>query len=328
MPDKPVIYILHGDDRLAIQRFEGELLRRMGDPSMAELNTSRLDGRHASLDDVRSAAYAMPFLAERRLVILTSPLSLAGPAAAQKRFIELLEGVPESTALVLVIHDELERGKWLVLGKHAWFGRWAEEHKPRFFWQACARPAQSAMPDWLRKQAKKMGGELSPEAAVALAGQIGSDTLLAGQELEKLLTYTNRARPVSAADVELLVSPGGQVGVFEVIDLIAAGTPAPALRLLATLLDQSSPSEVFALAIRQFRILIQVREVLDEPGGPGRVYTELPGTAFLNKYIQQAARFTLPALEATYHRLLEMDAAMKSSQLTPELALELLAVGG
>ncbi len=326
MPDKPSIYVLHGDDRLAIERFEGELLRRMGDPAMAELNTSRLDGRHAGLEDVRAAAYALPFLAERRLVILVNPLGLAAQPNARDPFTKFLESVPESTALVLALADEIERGKWAILGKQAWFKTWADGHKDRVFWQECKLPSQAAMPEWLRKQAKKMGGELSPEGAMALAEHIGNQTVLAGQELEKLLTYTNRERPVSAADVELLVSPGGQVGVFEVVELIAGGQPAPALRLLSTLLDSSSPNEVFAMTIRQYRILIQVREVLDEPGGAGRVYAELQGIPYLEKYVRQAARFSLPALEASYHRLLEMDEAMKTSQLTAELALELLAV--
>jgi DNA polymerase III subunit delta len=61
--EKPVVYIVHGDDSLAIKRFISGMLEKMGDPSIAEMNTTRLDGRQASEDEIRSSANAMPFLA-------------------------------------------------------------------------------------------------------------------------------------------------------------------------------------------------------------------------------------------------------------------------
>ncbi len=42
---KPVVYVLHGDDPFAIRRVLDTMLAKMGDPGMAELNFSRLDGR-------------------------------------------------------------------------------------------------------------------------------------------------------------------------------------------------------------------------------------------------------------------------------------------
>ena len=44
--------------------FVEELYGRMSDPSTADLNTTRLDGRQASDEDLRNAAFAMPFLAD------------------------------------------------------------------------------------------------------------------------------------------------------------------------------------------------------------------------------------------------------------------------
>jgi hypothetical protein len=44
------------------------------------------------------------------------------------------------------------------------------------------------------------------------------------------------------------------------------------------------------------------------------------------KVIQQARRFSLPALEAIYHRLLEIDEGAKTSQVPLDLALDTLVV--
>ena len=104
---KPVVYVLHGDDTFAIRRALEAMEAKMGDASIAELNLSRLDGREARVDDIRSAANAMPFLAERRMVVVSHPLAKLAGETAREQFRALLDGLPDSTALVLVIVTSL-----------------------------------------------------------------------------------------------------------------------------------------------------------------------------------------------------------------------------
>ena len=42
--------------------------------------------------------------------------------------------------------------------------------------------------------------------------------------------------------------------------------------------------------------------------------------------LEHARRYTLPQLEAIYHRLLDVDTAIKTGQMPGDLALELLVV--
>ena len=101
------MYILHGDDELAISDFVKGLFDSLGDPSMAEMNTTRLDGRTHTLDDLVSTANAISFLAPRRLVIFERPLERIRPpkretdpqvdqpadsgSQQQKKFLAILE---------------------------------------------------------------------------------------------------------------------------------------------------------------------------------------------------------------------------------------------
>ena len=48
MDEKPLVFLLHGDDNYGMEQYLQALLARMGDTGMAELNTTRLDGRSAS----------------------------------------------------------------------------------------------------------------------------------------------------------------------------------------------------------------------------------------------------------------------------------------
>ena len=74
MADAPIVYVLHGDDEFAIADFISGMEAKLGDPAAASMNITRLEGQATSMDALVSITHAMPFLTDRRLVILTDPL--------------------------------------------------------------------------------------------------------------------------------------------------------------------------------------------------------------------------------------------------------------
>jgi DNA polymerase III delta subunit len=121
----PVIYILHGEDELKIAQTIAELKAKLGDPVMAELNTIRLDARTASFDELVTATSAMPFMASRRLVVVSHPLARYSAQAEREKFIRLLESIPRTTALILVENRPLTEN---------WAG--SSRLKRRLYWAA------------------------------------------------------------------------------------------------------------------------------------------------------------------------------------------------
>lgn len=321
----PTVYLLHGDDPLAIQQFLQELLAKMGDPGMAELNTTRLDGQTASEAELQNAALALPFLSDRRLVILTNPLAKLTAKTAQERFTKLLESLPPTTALVLVVPDHHSYRGWETLPPAHWLMRWMQTHEERVLIKSHPLPPLDEMPGWILRQAKTRGGDIEGRAAAALTENVGNDTLLASQEIDKLLTYVNGERSITAEDVELLTAPGSQADVFKMVDALAVGDGKTALRMLRTLLEDGDEFSLFGMVVRQFRLLLQAREVMDSGGSAGAIASELKVAPFVaGKLHPQAQRFTLPELEDIYHRLLEIDEAAKTSATPLTLSLELL----
>ncbi|MFA5612450.1 MAG: hypothetical protein WDA04_06290, partial [Anaerolineaceae bacterium] len=69
-PSKPSLYLLRGDDSVRIKEILTGFQSGMGDPSMADLNTSRLQGDLLSFEALQADALTIPFLAERRLIIV------------------------------------------------------------------------------------------------------------------------------------------------------------------------------------------------------------------------------------------------------------------
>lgn len=331
MEEKPVVIILHGDDAFAIQQYVKALYARMGDPGLADLNTTRLDGRNASDEDLRTAATSIPFLAERRLVVLTNVKARMTNAAASKRFLALLEMIPPTTALLLLQEDEQRWDRaaremaWSELPETHVLMQWAQGAGKRAAVKSFALPRAQEMPGWIVKRAREHGGAFTPQAAQALSNLVGSDTQVASQEIDKLLLYVDRARAVEEEDVADCTSDITTINVFDMIDALAGGETAAALRLLSGLLEEKEPIMLFGAIVSHFRGLVLAREAQAEGGGTAEAMKRLPRRPqkVVEKMCAQAARFSQPGLDTIYRRLARMDLEMKTGVLTPDLALQL-----
>jgi DNA polymerase-3 subunit delta len=321
----PVIYVLHGDDEFAIAQFLAEMETRLGDPATAAMNTTRLDGRTANLDDLPSVTNAMPFLASRRLVVLTNPLARLRDSAAQKKFLDQLERIPPTTALVLVEYKPLTEEREKKKGEFHWLEVWAEARTDRVYIKSFQLPKGVLLGRWIQEQAKKAGGQFTQPAAELLASLVAGDTRLADQEIHKLLAYVNYQRPVEPDDVESLTADAAQGDIFVLVDALGNQDGRRALGMLHRLLERQEAISIFGMIVRQFRLLLLAREVLDSGGGPEVVARQLRVVPFVaDKLVVQARRFTLADLDAAYHRLLDLDLAVKTSQIPDDLALDTL----
>jgi DNA polymerase-3 subunit delta len=330
---EPLVYLLHGDDEYAIARFVAGLEAGLGDPATAAMNTTRLDGRTSTLENFQAAAAAMPFLAARRLVILTHPAErLKGSPAAQQKFLAQLDRLPPTTLLALVEDRLLTEKKDREKGKLHWLEAWAEKAGERVQIKQFPRPRGAAMIPWIQEQAKLAGGRFTVNAAQLLASFVGDDTRLAAQEINKLLIYVNFKRQVDEQDVALLTADVGQGNIFAMVDALANRDGKRALGLLERLLQQQDTLSIFGMVVRQFRLLILAREVLDAGGKEADVARLLRADAYkvYNSFVSdkvtlQARRFRMETLEAVYHRLLELDEAWKTGVMDGDLALSTFA---
>jgi DNA polymerase-3 subunit delta len=319
----PPVYLLHGDDEFAIAQFVAGLEARVGDPATASMNITRLDGRTSDLDEAFSAAAAMPFLADRRLVILYHPLARLSGKAAQGTFMERLERVPASSALVLVEDKELTEPRDRRKGKVHWLEKWAGQHPDLVFQKVFSLPRGAAMTRWIQERARSAGGQFTPQAASLLVTLVGEEPRQVDQEIQKLLTYVNFRRPVEVDDVENLTADTAQGDIFAMVDALGNQQGHAALAMLHRLLEMQDPISIFGMVVRQIRLLLLAREVLDSGGQKEEVARMLRVHPFVaEKISEQARHFGLAQLERLYHRLLDLDEAIKTGGMPADLVLD------
>ena len=331
-----MFFILHGDNEFEISERLADFKQKVGDESMRDLNITVLDGRKTTLGEVQHAADAIPFLADKRLVIVDGLLTRlasrkakgddeTAPSGAAKDFlhglIDYVPHLPDTTRLVFVEFQPLSAKHQLV--------KLAEQQKGRTVIE-CRQPAVGELPHWIIDRAKKRGGTIEPGAAQRLAALIGGDLRRLDSEINKLITYVNAERAITAKDVELLVSDASTSSVFDLVDALGRRDGQRAARELHHLLDQGeNPLGLLAMIVRQYRLLILVKELQARNVPPDAMAKELKQHPFVIKKLNEQARNyrDITQLEAIYRRLLDIETEIKTGQTSDVLALDLLVAG-
>ncbi|HLH72887.1 MAG TPA: DNA polymerase III subunit delta [Chloroflexota bacterium] len=328
-----MIYLLRddffGEERLAALR------ARLGPPEIQSLNTTTLDGTRLTVGELRSAASALPFLGERRLVIVrrfwgtstdrsdavdnmagasTSRRGGRGSSEREQELLSYLPQVPESTDLVLV--EDREFGP-----DHALF-KVVKQLGGEI--QTSGMPRGDQLTIWLNRRVQEKGGRIEGAALDRLAVLAVDDLRQLDLILDLLVTYAN-GQMIRASDVETLVEESHEYGVFDLVDAVGAGDRVGALRAYRHLLANNvSPVYVLVMLTRQIRLLLIAQEAMAQREDLASALKLPPRVA--QKLGRQARSFGIDRCIAAMQRLAEVDQSIKTGQATEDVAVELLIV--
>jgi DNA polymerase-3 subunit delta len=314
----PRVYLLVGDDRFAVNEFVATLRSKIGDATVADMNTQRFSGDHLDRGAFEEACMSVPFLSSRRIVVLDNAQDVLKLKDSREFLIALLDRLPDSTALVLIENAQTKGRK--PKKKPSPLVSWVNTNPDLGkIWQFSS-PHGAQFISWVQERCHSLGGEMSVDAARLLAESVMDDPYLAHQEIVKLLGYVNYERPVELADVEKLTPFRGQTNIFAMVDAVGERRMSDANRYLHSVLAEEDSFYVFAMIIRQFRLLLQAQSALEE----GK---EISSVLNLPKFVaqkisSQARAFSASELERIYHELLSIDISVKNSTINLDAALE------
>ena len=333
-----MIYIFHGEDELGRSEELARFREKLGDPTIASLNTTVLDGRKISLTDLVQACDAAPFMATRRLVIVQDFFARFAPkergkgrnpakdADDQPVFLEklapYLTRMPETTALVFVEGAPLKKGGNPAL-------KCIPVDTRMVFWREFSPPRDADLSGWISRRVAAKGGRIDPAAASELARLVGSDLRQIDQELDKLLAHANYERSLSTTDVHLLVHASQSDNVFSLVDALGLRQRERAMSFLRQLLASGAPPlYLLSMIERQFRILLQVKEMLGQRATVAQMQAALSISHefIVRKSMRQAQSFTMERLVAIHRHLADTELAVKSGGIEDVLALDVLVV--
>jgi len=311
-----MFYIFHGDDSHSQREYLVKLTAKFGDHGMLDLNTTRFEG-YVSFRDLSQASDAMPFLAPVRLVIIEGLLSSKKvDKPYQESLIAYLTQMPASARLVFLEPKTLSaKNAFIKLADKADNG----------YVKKFSQPEGRELEKWIQKRAVEKEGNISLRAVHMLSTNIGSNLALLDNELEKLILYKENAE-ITANDVELLSPYLAEASIFDLVDALGNRNEKKAAMLLQKKFNEGTdPFYLFSMFIRQFRLLIQVKEAGQDGSRPPAISQQLKMHSFVvGKLHQQCQQFSLPQLEKIYRHLLDVDVQVKTGRNDLTTALNLL----
>jgi DNA polymerase-3 subunit delta len=272
-----------------------------------------------SFSDLRQACDSVPFLAPARLVIVTDLFTANAGKNLLNELLAYLPHLPETTRLVFMESQPLRDNHPLL--------RLAQQEAHGYA-RLFTRPEGSALEKWIKQRVEQKNGRISSQAVHMLATNIGNDLQILDNEIEKLALYKGK-ETIEADDVALLCPYVAEATIFDLVDALGNRNGKRAAVLLQQKFNEGTdPFYIFAMFIRQFRLLIQVKELADTGERPAGMAKQLKMHSFVaGKLYQQSQHFTLNQLEQIYRHLLEVDVAVKIGRNDMTTALHLLVAG-
>ncbi|GAB6158125.1 DNA polymerase III subunit delta [Desulfotomaculum varum] len=315
------VYLLYGPEEylqeMAVEKFKEVLL-----PQAADFNLDLVDGETTEPAAVAALAENLPFLAERRLIIVKNTPWFAARGKAKDTgakeaadskadsqevsLLNYLNNPSSASCLVFLSREPADRRKKLYKALTA-VGQ-AIEFKT-------LKPSETI--SWVTQKLKAAHKKIDPAAArylVEANGKAGLQNL--SNELAKLLAYLGERDTVTFQDVRQLVVPSLEQNIFAVVDDAVAGHTSRAVAGIRELLAvKEQPPKILALLARQIRLALQAAALIQE-GCPEREVAGKLGLQdfVVKKALQQARRSGSRKLQWALEQLAEIDADIKSGR--------------
>lgn len=314
------IFAVHGDDTFLRRETLGVIARlaKTGDTDDDDMSVSRFPGSQARLSEVLDEVRTLPFLADRRVVIVEE----ADPfVTAHRKELESYAERPSSNGvLVLSVKSWPSNTKLAKLVEKV--GLSVE----------CKAPRESELPGWLGKLSKERWGvKLEADAGRLLVELIGPEVGLLAAEVDKLATYVGDQKSIRREDVARMVGSGRVEDLWKMLEAATLGQGGKALAdLERLLLAGEHPVPILAGMSRSLlrlyhagRLRLARRDLRDackEAGIPA-----FP--ANIEKVGQQHSHLGPARVARLPSKLLQADLDLKgASTLPPRVVLERLLV--
>lgn len=315
------VYLLYGTEPYLINETKQLLMEHALTDAEQDFNLSVYDLEETPVEVAIEDAETLPFMGERRLIILNNPYFLTGAKGKEKtdHNLERLEAyikepAPYSVLVFAGSYEKLDERKKLTKTLKK-YGRVLEAKKL----------TETELFAWVREKAELNGVHVEERAIETLLRLTGTNLFLLTSELEKLFLYADKEKKISVETVELLVPRSLEQNVFELIDKIIQRKIDEALRIYYDLLKQNEePIKILSLISGQFRLIYQVKELARRGYGQQQIAGYLKVHPYRVKLAAGQARlFHDEELIKIIRLLADADYQAKTGGMNKEMLIEM-----
>ncbi len=325
------LYLLHGEEEYLIRKFLQQIHRVVLPDGVPDFDYNVLDGSRMTPGEVVAQGATMPFMAERRLVVIKGIRFLAakrGMAEQQdeqsaaeddgeRELLEYLLRPNPACVMVLAADGKVDTRRKLV------------KAMIKVGQEVSAVPLKGpALVEWLKGRWGEVGKKITPEALEYMIIATGGSMTALDAEVDKICTYLGEETNVNLPVVRRLVPRNAEVGIFEMVDAMANRQTAQAIDLLREMMRAGEqPVYLNLMLARQVRLMLMAKGLLARGVREGDLGSYLRVHPFAAKRAgAQSRNFTAQALVEALKDFLMVDERLKSGAGDPAVQVELAVI--
>ena len=306
------VYLLTGEEDYLRKQYRDRLAGAMADVHDT-MNYHYFEGKNTIPEKLIDLAETMPFLAERRVIVVENSGFFK---SAQDKLADYLKQLPETSFFIFVEPQVDKRGRLYKACKDV--GYIAEFNIQD----------EQTLRRWILGRLNKEQKLITERALAVFMERTGSDMENIASELEKLLCYTLEKPDITEADVDAICTRQINNRIFDMIEAVASKRQEAALELYYDLLAlKEPPMRILFLLARQFNLLLQVKE-LQRLGCDQKMIASRMGlqSFVVRNYTGCTGRYTTAQLRQAVEDFTQTEEEVKTGRLSDVLSVELLIV--
>ena len=260
------IYLLYGREHYLIDNTI-KLFRESLNESMIDFNLDIIDGKEITLEQLLSSIETLPFMDERKIVIvkdfelLTKAKKKNFSDKEEKTLAEHLENIPDTTILVFTVYGEIDKRKSIVnrISKNGVVYN-------------CEKISDMELFKWSKKKFTENNIMIENAQIMYFIESTGykdknNEFTLSDidNEIKKISSFAGTDTQVTNEIIDRLSQKKIENDIFKLIDYIGDKNSQSAIKILNDMINEGeSVLGIFAMINRQFKTVLQVKELLNK----------------------------------------------------------------
>ncbi len=309
-PLKPVYFFTGAESFLKDQGLRAVVEKALP-PAERSLNLEMLyAGTDVSGREVRERALTLPFLAERRvLVVRQAEKWNATDLAALGDYCD--NPSPASVLIILSQEERLKQVHWK---------NWAA----KTYHVECYPLFDNQVPQWLEHRVREHGKQISREAGHMLIERVGQNLADLENEISKLINYIGAQSRIELQDIEAAAGYLRQNTLQELNHALGSANTATAISLVDFVLAEGfRPPQILAALTWHFRGLLTARAQLDAGEDEDKILSAIRHPQARRAMLSQMRTYPREAFDKIFKEFLLLDERMKTGKTHWVLFLQL-----
>ncbi len=304
------VYIFAGDQIYLMDQAIEEVKKKVLGAAGGDFSFSLFYGDSATAVDIIDAAKTYPMLSKMRLVVVKNAEKLS------VNYINSLESYlsyPSPFTCLVLMFSEYEKPPFENTGEAL---------------LVLFNVDKKDMTQAIQNEARKLGYDITKNAAETLILLVGENLQNVYGELQKLTIFVGNRKKIESQDVEQLTEKAQFKDVFQLINAISEKDKKKALKVLLELESTNEdPLSILNKISWRFRLIWKAKELIDKKATEKEILKELrvsPGALY---YIRREANnFRYEDIKRMSFILYEGDRSFKTSSAPKNLSLTKLVL--